>query len=144
MGTRTLASTEIFPDGQSQPHVALGPHAKGYLMYAADRQMCSSLMKPGRMLWKDDYGGIPTEKDRLDAADGFLAYCETYTVEEAKRIIFRLLEISFMPQLCRLMYEQVRVLSAADCTLRLKRRRDFTLSSCAAEQPNRSLPPANG
>ena len=49
LGTWELLSTEYrYTDGRRRPYPHVGPHGKGYLMYALDGRMCAQLMNPDR------------------------------------------------------------------------------------------------
>jgi hypothetical protein len=75
LGTWELVSTEYrYTDGTRRPYPDVGPHAKGYLMYALDGHMCAQLINPDRPAWKE--AGHPTDAEKISAFDGFLRIAE--------------------------------------------------------------------
>ena len=96
VGTWELVSTEYrYADGTRRPYADVGPHGKGYLMYAADGHMCAQLINPDRPAWKE--AGHPTAAEKISAFDGFFAYCGKYEVDEAKRVMIHLPDIASWP-----------------------------------------------
>jgi hypothetical protein len=70
LGTWELVSTKYrYTDGTRRPYPDVGPHGKGYLMYALDGRVCAQLMKPDRLAWKE--AGYPTDAEKISAVDGF-------------------------------------------------------------------------
>lgn len=96
MGTWELISTEErLANGTKRPYQGLGPHGKGYLMYAAHGHMCAELMNPDRPKWKKD--GDPTPQEKASAFEGFTAYCGRFEVDEAKNIVYHLPDVAWRP-----------------------------------------------
>jgi len=96
LGTWELVSTEYrYTDGTRRPYPDVGPHGKGYLMYALDGRMCAQLMNPDRPAWKE--AGHPTDAEKISAFDGFFAYCGKYEVDEAKHVMTHLPDVASWP-----------------------------------------------
>jgi len=96
LGTWELLSTEYrYTDGTRRPYPDVGPHGKGYLMYALDGRMCAQLMNPDRPAWKE--ARHPTDAEKISAFDGFFAYCGKYEVDEAKHVMIHLPEVALWP-----------------------------------------------
>lgn len=96
LGTWELVSTEYrYTDGTRRPYPDVGPHGKGYLMYALDGRMCAQLMNPDRPAWKE--AGHPTDAEKISAFDGFFAYCGKYEVDEAKHVMMHLPDVASWP-----------------------------------------------
>ncbi|MGA9915909.1 lipocalin-like domain-containing protein [Paraburkholderia sp.] len=58
-----------------------GAHPSGYLSYGSDGRMCAILVKEGR---KAPDTLVPTEAERVDLYNGFIAYAGTYSIEGDK------------------------------------------------------------
>jgi len=96
LGTWELVSAEYrYADGTRRPYPDVGPHGKGYLMYAADGHMCAQLMNPDRPAWKE--AGHPTDAEKISAFDGFFAYCGKYEVDEAKHVMIHFPDVASWP-----------------------------------------------
>ncbi|PYM83275.1 MAG: hypothetical protein DME09_11365 [Candidatus Rokuibacteriota bacterium] len=95
-GTWRLASFDIVTsDGEVVDRV-LGPHPTGALMYDGAR-MCVQLTRPDRPAFatNDILGGATDEKAR--AYESFIAYCGTYSLNEAEGVVVHHLEWSLFP-----------------------------------------------
>jgi hypothetical protein len=98
IGTWELVSTEDrMSDGSKQPFQDFGPHAKGYLMYAADGHMSAQLMNPDRAKWKDEKK--PTPEEKAKAFEGFAAYAGRFEVDEEKQIVYHLPDVALSADL---------------------------------------------
>jgi Lipocalin-like domain len=96
IGTWKLASAELrFVNGSTGPFPGIGPNGKGYLIYAADGYMCAQLMNPDRPLWKDVNN--PSSSEKVNAFDGFSAYCGRYEVDEVHKVVYHHPELAWMP-----------------------------------------------
>ena len=96
LGTWELVSTEyLYADGTRRPYPDVGPHGKGYLMYALDGRMCAQLMNSDRPPWKE--AGHPTDAEKISAFDGFFAYCGRYEVDEAKHVMIHFPDVALWP-----------------------------------------------
>jgi hypothetical protein len=86
IGTWKLVSNPYWPD------------AVGRLMYAADGQMCVTLMRPDRLKFSTatPFGGS-TAEERAAAAAGYFNYCGSYHVNEEKGIVTDRIELSLFP-----------------------------------------------
>ncbi len=92
VGTWKLVSAEeTLKNGNKRPYANLGPHGKAFLMYAADGYMCAELMNPDRPAWKSEK---PTAEDKVDAFNGFFAYCGRYEIHADKNYLVHLPEVS--------------------------------------------------
>ena len=86
LGTWQLVSHPYFTD------------AVGRLLYAADGQMCATLMRPDRQKFSTatPFGGSSAE-ERAAAAAGYFNYCGSYRVNEEKGIVTERVELSLFP-----------------------------------------------
>jgi hypothetical protein len=86
IGTWQLVSNPYWPD------------AVGRLMYAADGQMCITLMRPDRLKFSTatPFGGS-TAEERAAAAAGYFNYCGSYHVNDEKDIVTDRIELSLFP-----------------------------------------------
>jgi hypothetical protein len=95
IGTWRLVSIETtMRDGTVTPDAKYGPHPRGYLMYEPDGHMCAEIMKPDRT-WVDPRN--PTEQEKAEAFDGFIAYCGTYDLDAAQTIVTHHPDVAWMP-----------------------------------------------
>ena len=78
LGTWKLESyvTQDLTTGQKTP--LFGLHPSGYLSYGADCRMSAILIKEGR---KPPSTFVPTNAERIDLYNGFIAYAGTYRIE---------------------------------------------------------------
>jgi hypothetical protein len=96
VGAWELVSAEYrYTDGTRRPYPDVGPHGKGYLMYALDGRTCAQLMNPDRPAWKE--AGRPRDVEKISAFDGFFAYCGKYEVDEAKHVMTHLPDVASWP-----------------------------------------------
>jgi hypothetical protein len=86
VGTWQLVSHQYWPD------------AVGRLMYAADGQMCVTLMRPDRPKFStaSPFGGS-TAEERAAAFAGYFNYCGSYHVNDAKGIVTDRIALSLFP-----------------------------------------------
>jgi hypothetical protein len=86
LGTWQLVSHPYFTD------------AVGRLLYAADGQMCVTLMRPDRQKFStaSPFGGS-TAEERAAAAAGYFNYCGSYHVNEEKGIVTERIDLSLFP-----------------------------------------------
>lgn len=95
VGTWRLVSIEdTTSDGKTGPAKEFGSNAKGYLMYEADGHMCAEIMKPERTLADAAH---PTEKEKADAFDGFIAYCGTYDFNADETMVTHHPDVAWTP-----------------------------------------------
>jgi Lipocalin-like domain len=95
IGTWRLVSIEAtMRDGTVTPDPKFGPHPRGYLMYEPDGHMCAEIMKPDRT-WADPKN--PTEKEKLEAFDGFIAYCGTYDLNATQTTVTHHPDVAWTP-----------------------------------------------
>ncbi|PYM38078.1 MAG: hypothetical protein DME17_05790 [Candidatus Rokuibacteriota bacterium] len=95
-GTWRLASFDIVTsDGQVVDRI-LGPHPIGVIMYDGAR-ICVQLTRPDRPAFatNDILAGTTDEKARAYAS--FIAYCGTYSLNEAEAVVVHHLEWSLFP-----------------------------------------------
>ena len=81
LGTWKLESytTEDLATGQKT--TLLGAHPSGYLSYGADCRMNAILIREGRT---PPATFVPTDAERIDLYNGFIAYAGTYRIEGDK------------------------------------------------------------
>jgi hypothetical protein len=95
VGTWKLVSIQMtMRDGAVTADPKFGPHPRGYLMYEPDGHMCAEIMKPERT-WADPKK--PTEKEEIEAFDGFLAYCGTYDLNATQTTVTHHPDVAWMP-----------------------------------------------
>jgi len=96
LGAWELVSTEYrYTDGTRRPYRDVGPHGKGYLIYALDGRMCPQLMHPRRPAWKQ--AEHPTDAEKISAFEAFFAYCGKSEVDEAKHVMTHLGDVAWRP-----------------------------------------------
>jgi hypothetical protein len=96
LGTWELVSTEYrYTGGTRRPYPNVGPHGKGYLIYALDGRMCAQLMLPRRPAWQQ--AAHPTDAEKISAFDAFFAYCGKFEVDEAKHVMTHLPDVASWP-----------------------------------------------
>jgi hypothetical protein len=81
LGTWKLESYTTEDIATGQKSTLLGSHPSGYLSYGSDCRMHAILVKDGR---KPPATFVPTDAERIDLYNGFIAYAGTYRIEGDK------------------------------------------------------------
>ena len=92
---RLVAATQRMTDGTERPDPNVGAKARGYIIYTSTGQVCAMLANSERARWK--VGGQPTEAEALAIPQNMVAYCGTYSVDEAGGFILHHVELDLSP-----------------------------------------------
>lgn len=92
---RLVAATQRMADGTERPDPNVGAHARGYIIYTATGQVCALLGNRDRPRWAVD--GEPTAAEALAIPANMVAYCGTYTVDEAGGFVVHHVQIDLSP-----------------------------------------------
>lgn len=92
---RLVADTQRMADGTVRPDPNVGRHARGYIIYTSTGQVCAMLANSERPRWASS--DRPTEAEALTIAENMVAYCGTYSVDEAAGFILHHIEIDLSP-----------------------------------------------
>jgi hypothetical protein len=96
VGSWRLVSEEVtLKDGTVKPDDKFGPHARGYIMYEPDGQMCLEIMNPDRPSWKNP--DKPTDEEKITAFNGFIAYCGRYKLDAEHSTVTHYPEVAWNP-----------------------------------------------
>jgi hypothetical protein len=94
---RLVSATERMADGTERPDPNVGPQGRGYIIYTATGQVCAMLGNSQRPRWA--VPGQPTDAEARAIADNMVAYCGTYSVDEAGGFVVHHVEIDLSPNL---------------------------------------------
>ena len=94
---RLVAATQRMADGTERPDPNVGAKALGYIIYTPTGQVCATLGNSERPRWK--VGGQPTAAEALAIPGNMVAYCGTYSVDEAGGFILHHVELDISPNL---------------------------------------------
>jgi hypothetical protein len=92
---RLVAATQRMADGSERPDPNVGARPRGYIIYTATGQVCAMLGNSERPLWAG--GDRPTAAEAGAIADNMVAYCGTYTVDEAGGFVVHHVELDLSP-----------------------------------------------
>ncbi len=92
---RLVAATQRMADGSERPDPNVGARPRGYIIYTATGQVCALLGNSERPLWVG--GDRPTAAEAGAIADNMVAYCGTYTVDEAGGFVVHHVELDLSP-----------------------------------------------
>jgi|SRR5579863_494020 lipocalin-like protein len=100
VGVWKLLSYTEEKEGCQDTH-PLGLTPTGFLIYTPDGFVSAQLMKPGRSAFQslDWHQGTPEEY--VESGSGYIAYCGTYEVDEAKRTVTHIPSVALLPNLIR-------------------------------------------
>ena len=82
-------------DGTERPDPNVGAHARGYIIYTPTGQVCATLGNMDRPRWAA--GDRPTEAEASAIPGNMVAYCGTYSVDEAGGFVTHHVEIDLSP-----------------------------------------------
>jgi hypothetical protein len=92
---RLVSATQTMADGSERADPDLGPHPRGYITYTAAGQMCTMIGSGDRPRWAD--GAHPTPAEASGIFANMVAYCGTYTVDEAAGVVVHHVELDLSP-----------------------------------------------
>jgi hypothetical protein len=92
---RLVAATQRMADGTERPDPNVGAKAQGYIIYTPTGQVCATLANSERPRWK--VGDQPTAAEASAIVGNMVAYCGTYTVDEAGGFIVHHVELDLSP-----------------------------------------------
>jgi len=92
---RLVAATQRMTDGSERPDPNVGAHARGYIIYTPTGQVCTQLGNSERPRWATD--GNPTAAEALAIPANMVAYCGTYSLDEAGGFVVHHVQIDLSP-----------------------------------------------
>jgi hypothetical protein len=92
---RLVAATQRMADGTERPDPNVGAEARGYIIYTATGQVCAMLGNNERARWI--VGDQPTPAEALAITGNMVAYCGTYTVDQAGGFVLHHVELDLSP-----------------------------------------------
>lgn len=92
---RLVADTQRMADGTVRPDPNVGPHPQGYIIYTSTGRVCAMLANSERPRWASS--DRPTQAEAMAIPENMLAYCGTYSVDEAAGFILHHIEIDLSP-----------------------------------------------
>jgi hypothetical protein len=94
---RLVSATERMADGTERPDPNVGARGRGYIVYTATGQVCAMLGNSQRPRWAD--AKQPTAAEASAIPENMVAYCGTYSVDEAGGFVVHHVEIDLSPNL---------------------------------------------
>jgi hypothetical protein len=92
---RLVSATQRMADGTERPDPNVGANAQGYIIYTQTGQVCALLGNSARARWVT--GDRPTEAEAMAIPENMVAYCGTYTVDEAGGFVLHHVELDLSP-----------------------------------------------
>ena len=92
---RLVSATQLMADGTERPDPNVGAQGRGYIIYTATGQVCAMLGHSERARWAS--GDQPTEAEAKAIPENMVAYCGTYTVDEAGGFVLHHVELDLSP-----------------------------------------------
>jgi hypothetical protein len=92
---RLVAATQRMADGTERPDPNVGAHARGYIIYSPTGQVCAMLANSERPRWA--VGDQPTAAEASAIPGNMVAYCGTYSVDEAAGYVLHHVEVDLSP-----------------------------------------------
>jgi len=92
---RLVSATQHMADGTERPDPNVGAHALGYIIYTPTGQVCAMLGNRDRARWA--IGDQPTQTEAMAIPENMVAYCGTYTVNEAGGFVLHHVELDLSP-----------------------------------------------
>jgi hypothetical protein len=92
---RLVAATQRMTDGTERPDPNVGAHAGGYIMYSGTGQVCALLANRERPRWA--VANRPTDPEAHAIPENMVAYCGTYSVDEAGGFVLHHVELDLSP-----------------------------------------------
>jgi hypothetical protein len=92
---RLVSATQRMADGTERPDPNVGARPGGYIMYAATGQVCALLANRDRSRWA--VLDRPTDAEARAIPEDMVAYCGTYSVDEAGGFVLHHIELDISP-----------------------------------------------
>jgi hypothetical protein len=92
---RLVSATERMRDGAERPDPNVGALGRGYIIYTATGQVCAMLGNSQRSRWA--VADQPSATDASAIPENLVAYCGTYSVDEAGGFVVHHVEIDLSP-----------------------------------------------
>jgi hypothetical protein len=92
---RLVSATERMADGTERPDPNVGAQAGGYIIYTATGQVCAMLANSQRPRWA--VIDQPTAAEAGAIPGNMVAYCGTYSVDEAGGFVLHHVELDLSP-----------------------------------------------
>jgi hypothetical protein len=96
-GTWRLAAYTAEDDQGGELHHPLGPDAHGFLMYTTDGYMSVHMMRRDRVAYDQPDVSGGTASQFAAAAQGYLAYCGPFDIDEVSGTVRHRVEVSLLP-----------------------------------------------
>ena len=92
---RLISATQLMADGTERPDPNVGVQGHGYIIYTSTGQVFAMLGNAARARWA--LGDRPTQIEAMAIPENMVAYCGTYTVDEAGGFVLHHIEIDLSP-----------------------------------------------
>lgn len=92
---RLIAATQRLTDGSERPDPNVGAKAHGYIIYTSTGQVCAMLGNRERDRWAAL--DRPTPAEAMAIPENMVAYCGTYSVDEAAGLVTHHIELDISP-----------------------------------------------
>jgi len=92
---RLVSATQRMADGTERPDPNVGAQGRGYIIYTPTGQVCAMLGHAERARWAS--GDRPTAAEAMAIPENMVAYCGTYTVDEAGGFVLHHVELDLSP-----------------------------------------------
>jgi hypothetical protein len=92
---RLVSATERMKDGTARPDPNVGALGRGYIVYTATGQVCAMLGNSERARWA--VLDQPSAAEASAIPENLIAYCGTYSVDEAGGFVVHHVEIDLSP-----------------------------------------------
>ncbi|THD57502.1 lipocalin-like domain-containing protein [Phenylobacterium sp.] len=92
---RLVSATERMRDGTERPDPNVGAQGRGYIVYTATGQVCAMLGHSQRARWA--IADQPSAAEAGAIPENLVAYCGTYSVDEAGGFVVHHVEIDLSP-----------------------------------------------
>ena len=92
---RLVSAIERMQDGTARPDPAVGAQGRGYIVYTATGQVCAMLGASQRARWAVIDQPSPAEAGAI--FENLIAYCGSYSVDEAGGFVVHHVEIDLSP-----------------------------------------------
>lgn len=92
---RVVAATQLMANGTERPDPNVGAKARGYIIYTPTGHVCAMLANSERPDWS--VTDRPTAAEALAIPGNMVAYCGTYSVDEAGSFVVHHVELDLSP-----------------------------------------------
>ena len=96
VGIWSLVSYET-EDSEGNKTYPMGENCEGFIMYHPEGYMSAQMMTPGRPKYAGGGLHTGTQEEMATAAQGYLAYCGPYEVDEQNQIVTHHMSVSMNP-----------------------------------------------